>query len=345
MALRHIFSIPTLHWAWSIMSDLAVPSIEPVVIDLGSTYGVTLAGVCIAYILYGILCLQIFLYFIRCKSDSIALKMMVVAWWMLDTAHELLSTVGVWQFLVSNFGNATFIAALHVPLPLSTIFLGLISASVQAFMVWRIWRCTYDNDLICLSLSDTLQLAAIIGYSPPSWPQGLLSSQVLCIVWIIRILDVRNLDSLGETENFIIAYDAIAAVVDIATSIILCALLATNRSDDFSKKTDAIITRLIILSINTGLWTSLFALMSVIMIKATPGTLIFCIWQIPLSPLYCNTAVGCLNAREFIRQPSFESSMNSSPVPLDRLVAASTGGPLRSPDAASVTGEMAKFDA
>ncbi|KAH7904698.1 hypothetical protein BJ138DRAFT_871911 [Hygrophoropsis aurantiaca] len=310
------------------MSGLAVPSIEPVVLDLGSTYGVTLAGVCIAYILYGILCLQIFLYFIRCKSDSIALKMMVVAWWMLDTAHELLSTAGVWQSLVSNFGNVAFINAFHVPLPLSTIFLGLISASVQAFMVWRIWRFSGCNWIY-----------------PTILAPGIVIQPILCIVWTIRILDVRNLTSLGETENLVIAYDAIAAAVDIAILIILCALLATNRSGGFNRKTDAIITRLIILSINTGLWTSLFALMSVIMLKATPGTLIYCIWQIPLSPLYCNTAVGCLNAREFIRQPSFESSMNSSPIPLDRLMAASTSRPLRSPDAASITGETAKFDA
>ncbi|KAH7904744.1 hypothetical protein BJ138DRAFT_1130829 [Hygrophoropsis aurantiaca] len=311
------------------MSGLSVPSIEPVVLDLGSTDGATLAGLCIAYILYGMLCLQIFLYFISCKSDSIALKMMVVAWWVLDTAHELLSVVGVWQYLVSNFGNVAFINAFHVPLPLSTIFIGLVSASVQVFMVWRIWRFSGCNWIFPIILAP-----------------GIVIQPILCIVWIIRVLDVRNSASPGENANLVIAYNAIAAAIDIAILIILCALLATNRSGGFSRKTDAIITRLIILSINTGLWTSLFALMSLIMIKASPNTLIYCIWQMPLSPLYCNTAVGCLNAREFIRQPSFESSMNSSPIPLDRLMAASTSSrPLRSLDAVSVTGEMTKFDA
>jgi len=61
------------------------------------------------------------------------------------------------------------------------------------------------------------------------------------------------------------------------------------------------LARLIILSVNSGLWTSIFALLSTVTAEiAIPNNLIYTWTQFCLSPLYCNSILGCLNARAFI---------------------------------------------
>lgn len=83
------------------------------------------------------------------------------------------------------------------------------------------------------------------------------------------------------------------------------------------------VMRLILITINTGLWTAVVALIDfslvrslvkslvtcqslnfsrVLQIAAFPSGLYFCAFEFPLSSLYVNTLLANLNARSYLRQ-------------------------------------------
>ena len=102
-----------------------------------------------------------------------------------------------------------------------------------------------------------------------------------------------------------------------------------------SCSTDRMLLRLIFISVNTGLSSALFALLSVIMVRLDvhrmlsrlsspsfwqlvlfPTDLIFTALYYPLCTVYCNTMLASLNARSFVRGGSDIRQLN----PLSSLV-------------------------
>jgi len=67
------------------------------------------------------------------------------------------------------------------------------------------------------------------------------------------------------------------------------------------KKTNNMINRLIILTINTGMATLLVTLLTIIFYKAQPNTLNYTFFNILVSPLYCNSVLANLNSRDYVR--------------------------------------------
>ncbi|KAG9312723.1 hypothetical protein JVU11DRAFT_7150 [Chiua virens] len=101
-----------------------------------------------------------------------------------------------------------------------------------------------------------------------------------------------------------------ATVIDMSITSGLIVLLWRSRGDaQFRMRT--VIHRLLILSLSTGVWTSLFSILTVVTMLAFPNTLIYVGLYFPLCPLYCNTVLVNLNARQVIekleRRPTRES--------------------------------------
>ncbi|KIJ21562.1 hypothetical protein PAXINDRAFT_95118 [Paxillus involutus ATCC 200175] len=90
-----------------------------------------------------------------------------------------------------------------------------------------------------------------------------------------------------------------AMAVDITITIALCTLLIMGRTG--FENTDRMILRLIFISVNTGLWSAIFAFLSVILLVIYPNDLIFTAFYYPLGTVYCNTLLASLNARSYAR--------------------------------------------
>ncbi|KAF7353505.1 hypothetical protein MSAN_01540100 [Mycena sanguinolenta] len=67
-----------------------------------------------------------------------------------------------------------------------------------------------------------------------------------------------------------------------------------------SSRTRRLLSRIIILSINSGAWTAILAVLDFIFIVAFPVDFTFCIFELPLCSLYLSTLLLNLNARKFI---------------------------------------------
>jgi hypothetical protein len=112
----------------------------------------------------------------------------------------------------------------------------------------------------------------------------------------------------GCVQKVAQAVTAVVIAVDITITISLCTLLAMNRSG-FHPGTDRMILRLIFISVNTGLSSTLFALLFLILVRFNtlltfliyPTDLICTALYYPLCTVYCNTLLANLNVRSFVR--------------------------------------------
>ncbi|KAG1804672.1 uncharacterized protein BJ212DRAFT_885719 [Suillus subaureus] len=264
------------------MSDSPIPCV-PIATNLDTSYGPLLGSIWLACMFYGANCLQIFVYFINYPKDRMALKIMVISIWLFDTVHLILGCIGIWQYLISKYGNYVFLSGTHPPLFIAFVFSGMVSTISQLFFTFRIWH---------LSSGHWVFPAFLI--------PAALSQLVLCCFYTFKGLANSTVQNLDDLTKYATAVNALAAGTDTIIAIIMCTLLVRSRAG-FNKRTDAMLARLIILSVNCGLWTGTFALAISIMNTAMPDNLVYTWLQFSLSPLYCNTVLGCLNARGFVR--------------------------------------------
>ncbi|KAJ3768467.1 hypothetical protein FB446DRAFT_774936, partial [Lentinula raphanica] len=77
-------------------------------------------------------------------------------------------------------------------------------------------------------------------------------------------------------------------------------------------QTQKLITRLIVYSVNTGLWTAILSVFCVVTIMKYPTTFIFIGLYMPIASLYCNTLLANLNVRHYLRGSQEVISMTTT---------------------------------
>ncbi|EED79617.1 predicted protein [Postia placenta Mad-698-R] len=106
--------------------------------------------------------------------------------------------------------------------------------------------------------------------------------------------------SSAEMIGIQIAVRAVGAAIDITVTICLIYILMQHRHAEliFSNK---LIYHLIILAINTGLWTAIVATVDFAMLASNPSSLKYTPFEFSLSSLYINALLANLNARKYLR--------------------------------------------
>ncbi|KAF7366359.1 hypothetical protein MSAN_00892400 [Mycena sanguinolenta] len=97
-----------------------------------------------------------------------------------------------------------------------------------------------------------------------------------------------------------ISLRASGAATDIIIAGAMIYLLNQTRSQFTS--TQRLISALLVLSVNSGAWTAILAVLDFISILAFPVDFTFCVFELPLCSLYLSTLLLNLNARKFINR-------------------------------------------
>ncbi|KDR71512.1 hypothetical protein GALMADRAFT_102487 [Galerina marginata CBS 339.88] len=119
-----------------------------------------------------------------------------------------------------------------------------------------------------------------------------------------------------------------AVIADTMVAVSLCILLIKSRTG--FKRTDSLVTTLMVFSINTGLLTSISAIACFVTYAIWPQRFIFMGIYFALSKLYVNSLLASLNARSTLRGQSYAMSTippgASTPVafPMKELSASSS---------------------
>ncbi|KAJ7730627.1 hypothetical protein DFH07DRAFT_848683 [Mycena maculata] len=262
----------------------AIPA-APQLPSLFPTWGVTLIGATFSTILYGVVCLQTFLYYRQWQKDNWFVKLLVGVVFFLDTFNQVQVTFMVYHYFVLNFANPLALHQNHWTIGTEILSNAIIGFLVEGFLVFRVWRLS--NSIVLSGIGATLTLAhlgtnaapAIIGYKYDDLLQMLAAIKPVATGGI-----------------------ALGAVEDTTLALTLCYCLYHERTG--FKRTDSMLLRLISMTIATGLVTSLVIIAQLISITAAPQTLWILAWNLQLPKLYTNSLLATLNARGAIRNAS-----------------------------------------
>ncbi|KAL0947704.1 hypothetical protein HGRIS_013790 [Hohenbuehelia grisea] len=170
-----------------------------------------------------------------------------------------------------------------------------IAFLVEGFLVARVWILSGKKafmTVICAVLT--------------------MAHLAMNIAFPVKTLDYANLITGAEKlRTFGTAGLAVAVVTDVCISATLCYYLQRGRTG--FKKSDDIITKLIALTITTGLLSTLIVIANLVALVAAPEKLYSLFFNFMLAKLYINALLTSLNARAAIRNSqSAKSSLSNT---------------------------------
>ncbi|KAI0363891.1 hypothetical protein BV20DRAFT_957382 [Pilatotrama ljubarskyi] len=279
-------------------------------IQLGPTIGVAYLGVAISSTIYGITCIQTFQYYRSPKGRADrALLRFIVRYvpalaicipMILDSAHQALIVQILYHYLILNYANPT--ALLRTVWYVSSHLLQCLS---PVFFVMRIWKRTNEPWYVP---EITVRMSANSG---------------MLVVFPIRSffypLLVEAEEKLKPTGS---AGLGVAVLADVTISVAMVWCLRKGRTG--FRKSDDMIDRLIVLTITTGLLTTLFVIANLIAYLAAPSQLYNLLFNFMLGKFYINSLLTSLNTRGYVRGGNLNDVSRVNSVPLS-TVHAETG--------------------
>jgi len=249
---------------------------------LDNTMGAMLIGVIVAATLWGVSCVQMWFYYNYYPKDAWYIKLLVAAVFLSDTIHQILVTHTIYTYVISNFGNVVELGNLVWSILVEVLFNGITALMVQSFMTLRVWRLSNRSYI----LTGVVTLLVIGEF-------------VAVLYYCAKAFQLQTYAQLVSVKNTSMSINVLAAAGDVLIAIVLCSMLQKSRTG--FKRSDTMINKLIIFTMNTGLLTSLCAVASLVSILAAPNTFIYIGFFFCMGRLYSNTLMATLNARQSIR--------------------------------------------
>ncbi|PBL01325.1 hypothetical protein ARMGADRAFT_1160541 [Armillaria gallica] len=263
------------------MSSVAEPSQGPMLI--GHMISVLLLGVVIA---------QTYIYMITYqKRDKAWLKALVFFLLVLNVANTQFAYM--YTALITHFEDPAYLVQVTTVFATTAALTGVISCSVQMFFAWRV-----------KILTSNLWLVGVVVATAIAGAIGAIASSV-------EAVSIGSLLRFQEIKAWVILWLVGACAADILITAILVWHLygflrtSSNLADLFfhlgNHKTgfqasDELVDRIIRSTVQTGLLTSICAIVDLIVYLVDP-TGLHLLFNFPLSKLYTNTLLSSLNSR------------------------------------------------
>jgi len=207
-----------------------------------NTLGALLIGGLIATALWGIASAQTFAYFQYRSYDRLTFKLLIAFLWCLDTLDTILGCHILYHYLVSNYMNPLAIAS-----PVWSLVIHVAVTSVTDCII----RCLFARRVYRLSHGNIILTAGIVVITIVDLACGITITAKAFHISLYSELD--RLSTLFYL-NFAAGFSG-----DLYVAIALCFYL--HRSRTGFQRTDNLITVLMRYTINTGLLTSIDALL------------------------------------------------------------------------------------
>ncbi|KAF4616823.1 hypothetical protein D9613_008231 [Agrocybe pediades] len=216
-------------------------------------YGPLELGGFFAMILYGVLLVQIYSYYMTYKSDQRKVLYLLIV----ETIHSALVMGMVYQPLVLDFAPTRLTGRVSVfhyfprLLPSEAILTVFISAPIQVLVAWRLWN-----------IQQSIWIAAaVVVLSAVSTAGGLWTG--------IQVAMIRLYEKSPQAYPAIYMWLGSAAAADMLITASLSCILYRRRTG--SPASDAVLTRIILFTIQNGLVTSIAAILDIVLLVAFPN--------------------------------------------------------------------------
>ncbi|SJL06632.1 uncharacterized protein ARMOST_09974 [Armillaria ostoyae] len=249
--------------------------------SLGGTMGPLYIGMVLAGALWGVSCVQTWYYFDNYKNDPTFLRVVVFCTWLSDTIHQILISQAVYNYTITHFGDTDNLQNVLWSLYLEALFNGITGFLVQSFFVHRIW--TFRKNI---PITFVISLLVIGEFG-------------VTIAYVALGMNLKTFTDLKQIKGVSMSINALAAAGDVLISAAICTMLNSSKSG--FAWSNHVINRLILFSINSGLLTSICAVMSLVTILALPNTLIYFCFYFLIGRFYSNSLLATLNARKGMR--------------------------------------------
>ncbi|KDR79858.1 hypothetical protein GALMADRAFT_136446 [Galerina marginata CBS 339.88] len=256
--------------------------VDPVSQDaevIPSIYGPMLIGLFCSLILYGVLIAQIYNYWI---TDLPIVRRLVLYLFVIETAHSACAMFMLYQPLVINFGKDSAYHNLPTALPAEPILTALISVSIQVFTAWRIWRIKKS-----LWIPGIICVLATLSAAGGLWAG-------------IKLSLIRLYSKTPQAYPAVYLWLFSAAAGDILITVSLTVIL--SRCKPGIQAVDAVVSRIIVFTIQTGLITSVAAIADVILLLTLPHIALSFLVDILLVKIYAISLMSTLNTREALNR-------------------------------------------
>ncbi|KAH8806546.1 hypothetical protein DL96DRAFT_624033 [Flagelloscypha sp. PMI_526] len=232
------------------------------------TVGAILIGFALNMYLYGLVCYQYLAYKTVKFGDVIWLRSLVGVLFVIDTYQTIVEFYGVWYFAVENYTTPSVLGRVIWVTPLIGISTTISTFVFQGFLISRLFRFTSQ-----FWLCSFLFLAAVAAF---------VLGVIDCTkAWLL--VDVTKFSALIPLT---IAWLAIEAGIDIIVAVILSRSLWRCKTG--FTRTNTVINRCVRASIQSGLVSSVFAILNFLVFVLRSDTYLYAIFHWPLGRIYSN---------------------------------------------------------
>ncbi|KAF7770712.1 hypothetical protein Agabi119p4_6686 [Agaricus bisporus var. burnettii] len=234
-------------------------------------HGPMLIGTVFNLLLFGVMIAQVYFYFTSYARDRLFLKLFVLALFVVDATNSVFNVVFIYVCLVLHFGDADYLKVTNWQFATGPTLTAVIALMVQLFFTWRVYVLTRNRLLVVIV--GLLALASAVCGCLTTW-------EVIAIPQFARFQNFRGI---------VIVWLAAAACADIMITIILVWHLGS----------DMVVDRIIRLTVQTGLATSIVATVDLTLYLASTSG-IHLLFNFALCKLYSNSLMSSLNSHNLI---------------------------------------------
>ncbi|KAL5528083.1 hypothetical protein ACEPAF_7219 [Sanghuangporus sanghuang] len=261
----------------------------------GLSMGSVLISSWLAIALSGVMLLQAYMYYRgRRQTDEKIYGLLVVILLLLDVAHVICIMITLYHYLIQSFGNNKELEVLVPSLALTVGLTGTITFFAQSFFTWRVWKLSQKN--IIAPIIFVFQIARLTS----GW------------VTTVKAIEYGTFVAWTHQVRWIFTAGlAVAVLCDILITGSLCYWLHGSRSGVHGM--NEIIDKIILYSIENGMFICLASVASLICGITMPGNLIFIGIHFVISKLYINSILASLNTRNSFRARKERLFINARP--------------------------------
>ncbi|KAF8233944.1 hypothetical protein L208DRAFT_867205 [Tricholoma matsutake] len=248
-------------------------------LKLNDTLGAQFLGNLAAAVLYGITCVQTYIYFKNNYKDTLAFKFLILFLWLLDSSHMALISHGSYHYLVMNFGNISAALSPTWTMLIQIYVTVIIDVIIRAIFGRRVWLMSRRNIPLACCIAGTSGLTLVAGFTFAS-----------------KAFILGTFKKFPQISYLLYAALGGGVAADILIAASLCIALSRRRTG--IKKTESVINVMMMYTINTSLLTTICSAACFITYAMWPNALTFLGIYYSLGKLYFNSLLATLNSRD-----------------------------------------------
>ncbi|KAI0045642.1 hypothetical protein FA95DRAFT_1607556 [Auriscalpium vulgare] len=218
---------------------------------------------------------------------------------ILDSTHQALILHVVYYYIVANYGDPFDLLNNVWSIAASIVISSLIASLVQSYLILRIWRLSKNKYIVAGCCALML---------------GFLSTT---LAYAIRELTFTYV-LVAESKLKPIA--TVGLCLSVATDVSIAVALSyyLHKSRTGFRRSDDVLTKLIISAVTTGALTTLVVIADLAAYLAAPDQTYVLVINFSTGKLYANCLLTSLNSREYFTSALSDSSAINS-VPLSKI--------------------------